>query len=255
MTASVKDYDDILDGLLADVERAGDAVSSVVLFGSMARGDVLPGHSDVMDVFMFLKPDLFGDKARFLETLEVMAEACEKIADRSPGPFHPFFYWSETDPIPATFALDITVHSKVVLGEDIRSRLHTTAPGRLVARTSFFEMRRLGLPLMAYLHKEELTEQDCQAIFNLLMAIKRDLPMLALMVLDIWVVQKESIPALRETFPDIDSDVLEKIVAIQHGQAERTAPHVLRATLREAMVFVESLNDRLVAYVNAEPKT
>lgn len=255
MTASVKDYDDILDGLLADVERAADAVSSVVLFGSMARGDVLPGHSDVMDVFMFLKPEVFDDKARFLETLEVMAEACEKIADRAPGPFHPFFYWSEADPIPATFALDITAHSKVIFGEDIRPRLHTTAPSRLVARTSFFEMRRLGLPLMAYLHKEVLTEQDCRAIFNLLMAIKRDLPMLALMVLDIWVVQKESIPALRETFPDIDSDVLEKVVALQHGQAERTDPDVLRATLREAMVFVESLNDRLVAHVNARPKT
>jgi len=250
MTATVRDYDDVLDGLLADVARMGDAVSCAVLFGSMARGDVLPGHSDMMDVFIFLKQGLFNDKARFLEVLEVMAEACEKIADRAPGPFHPFFYWSETDPVPATFDLDITVHSKVVFGDDIRSRINTTAPSRFVAQTSFFEMRRLGSPLMVYLHKNELTEQDCQAIFNLLMAIKRDLPMLALMALGIWVVQKESIPVLKEAFTEVNLDVLDRIVQIQQDQAARTNPRVLQVTLRDAMIFVESLNDRLVAHVN-----
>jgi len=251
MTVTVRDYDDVLDGLLADVARMEDAVSCAVLFGSMARGDVLPGHSDMMDVFLFLKQGLFNDKARFLEVLEVMAQACEKIADKAPGPFHPFFYWSETDPVPATFDLDITVHSKVVFGDDIRSRINTTAPSRFVAQTSFFEMRRLGSPLMVYLHKKDLTEQDCEAIFNLLMTIKRDLPMLALMVLDIWVVQKESIPVLKETFTEVDFDVLDKIVQIQQDQAARTNPLVLQATLRDAMIFVESLNDRLVAHVNS----
>lgn len=255
MSATVKDYDDVLDNLLADVARMGNAVSCAVLFGSMARGDVLPGHSDMMDVFIFLKPELFNDKARFLEVLEVMAEGCEKIADRAPGPFHPFFYWSETDPVPATFYLDLTVHSKVVFGDDIRSRIHTTAPSRFVAQTSFFEMRRLGSPLMVYLHKNELTEQDCQSIFNLLMTIKRDLPMLALMALGIWVVQKESIPVLKETFTEVNLDVLDKIVQIQHDKAARTNPRVLQATLREAMIFVESLNDRLVAPVNVRSQT
>src|SRR5688572_16078416 len=146
MTATARDYDLVLDGLLDDVKRMADAVSSVVLFGSMARGDVLPGHSDMMDVYIFLKPELFNDKEGFLSALEVMAEACEKIADRSPGPFHPFFYWDELDPVPATFNLDLAVHSKVLFGEDIRSKIKTTAASRKVAQTAFFEMRRLGSP-------------------------------------------------------------------------------------------------------------
>jgi predicted nucleotidyltransferase len=254
MSATVRDYDDVLEGLLADVGRVKDAVSSAVLFGSMARRDVLPGHSDMMDVYLFLKPEVFDDKAHFLEVLEVMAEACEKIADRAPGPFHPFFYWRETDPVPATFNLDITVHSKVVFGDDIRSRIYSTAPSRFVAQTTFFEMRRLGLPMMVYLHKSELTEQDGEAIFNMLMTIKRDLPMLALMVLDIWVVQKESIPVLKKTFPEINYDVLDRIVQIQHDQAGRTNPQVLQETFRDAMIFVESLNDRLIDHVNVRWK-
>ena len=254
MTATVRDYDVVLDDLIEDVRRISDVVSSAVLFGSMARGDVLPGHSDMMDVYIFLKPEFFEDKNRFIEALEVMAGACEKIANRSPGPFHPFFYWSETDPVPATFNLDLAVHSKIIFGSDIRSRIRTTGSSIAVAQTSFFEMRRLGAPLMVYLHKDRLNEQERQAIFNLLMAIKRDLPMLALMVLDIWVVQKESIQALKNAMPDINIEVLDKIVMLQHDEPARQDPRILLDTFRDAMVFVEELNDRLVAAATANLK-
>jgi predicted nucleotidyltransferase len=254
MTATVRDYDVVLDDLIEDIRRFEDVVSSVVLFGSMARGDVLPGHSDMMDVYIFLKPAIFDDKNKFLETLEVMAQACEKIANRSPGPFHPFFYWSETDSVPATFNLDLAVHSKIILGGDIRSRIRTTASSSSVAQTSFFEMRRLGAPLMVYLQKDKLSEQEQQAIFNLLMTIKRDLPMLALMVLDIWVVQKESIQALKNAMPDINVEVLDKIVTLQHDESARQDSRILLDTFRDAMVFVEELNDRLVAAAAARVK-
>jgi hypothetical protein len=215
----------------------------------MARGDVLPGHSDMMDVYIFLKPEVFDDKERFLSALEIMAEACEKIADRSPGPFHPFFYWNELDPVPATFNLDLAVHSKVVFGEDKRSKIETTAMSSRVAQSAFFEMRRLGSPLMTCLQKEELSEQERMAIFNLLMAIKRDLPMLALMVIGIWVVQKGSIEALGNAFPDINIEVLDRITMLQYDEASRQDPVLLRQTFRDAMLFVEELNDRLVERV------
>ncbi|HEX8091366.1 MAG TPA: nucleotidyltransferase domain-containing protein [Blastocatellia bacterium] len=255
MTATVRDYDIVLEDLLNDIGRIQDAVSSAVLFGSMARGDVLPGHSDMMDVYVFLGREVFSNKEQFLNALEVMAQACEKIADRSPGPFHPFFYWSETDPVPATFHLDLAVHSKVIFGDDSRSQIKTTPSSIAVARTAFFEMRRLGGPLMAYLHKKELSGQDCEAIFNLLMAIKRDLPMLALMVLDIWVVQKESIQALREALPDIDTMVLDRIVTLQHDESARLSPGALLKTFRDAMTFVEDLNDRLIVAASANLKS
>jgi hypothetical protein len=251
MTATVRDYDVVLSDLLEDIGRIADDVSSAVLFGSMARGDVLPGHSDMMDVYIFLKQEVFDDKDRFLKALDVMAEACEKIANGSPGPFHPFFYWNEHESVPATFHLDLAAHSKIIFGDDIRSRIRTTASSASVAQTAFFEMRRLGAPLMAYLHKNDLSEQDCQAVFNLLMTIKRDLPMLALMVLDIWVVQKESIQALKNALPDIDVEVLDKIVMLQHDEPARLNRGLLIDTFRDAMVFVEDLNDRLVAIASS----
>lgn len=255
MTATLMDYDIVLDELLNDIGRIKDSVSSAVLFGSMARGDVLPGHSDMMDVYVFLKKDVFHDKNRFLNTLEVLAQACEKIADKSPGPFHPFFYWSETDPVPATFNLDITVHSKIIFGDDIRSQIKTNRSSLSVAQTAFFEMRRMGDPLMVYLRSDDLSDQDCQIIFNLLMAIKRDLPMLALMVFDIWVVQKQSIQVLKDAMPDIDLEVLDRIVMLQHNEEARLNRPLLLNTFRDAMIFVEKLNDRLVLVAKASSQS
>jgi hypothetical protein len=102
---------------------------------------------------------------------------------------------------------------------------------------------------MTCLQKEELSEQERMAIFNLLMAIKRDLPMLALMVIGIWVVQKGSIEALGNAFPDINIEVLDRITMLQYDEASRQDPVLLRQTFRDAMLFVEELNDRLVERV------
>jgi hypothetical protein len=83
------------------------------------------------------------------------------------------------------------------------------------------------------------------------MTIKRDLPMLALMAVNIWVVQKGSIQALTNAFPDINIEVLNRIVMLQHDEAARQNSALLRQTFRDAMVFVEDLNDRLVAEVGS----
>ena len=251
-TANLTDYDSILNRFLQDIGQMSDEVCSVVLFGSMARGDVIPGQSDVMDAYVFLKPEIFGDRERFLKGLEIMADACEKIAENAPGPYHPFFYWSELDPVPATFNLDITVHSKVLFGDDFRQRIRSTTASRRVAQTAFFEIRRLGAPLMVFLHKRQLSEQECRILLELLITIKRDMPMLALMVLDIWVVQKESIEVLRQTVPNLNTDILDRIIELQRDESATDKPELLQRMFREAMIFIEDLNDHLIASIGSK---
>ena len=216
---------------------------------------MIPGQSDMMDAYVFLKPEFFGDRERFLEGLEIMADACEKIAEKAPGPYHPFFYWNELDSVPATFNLDITVHSKVVFGTDVRPRIRSTSASRRVAQTAFFEIRRLGAPLMVLLHKKELSEQDCRLIFELLITIKRDMPMLALMVLDIWVVQKESIEVLRQTIPDLNAGILDKIIELQRDESATEKPRLLQDMFRAAMIFIEDLNDRLIESIESRSRS
>src|SRR5438105_6639208 len=119
MTATVKDYHRAVEGLVEDVNQIGEDVQSIILFGSVARGDVIAGQSDMMDAYIFLRHGVFEDKARFLQALEVLSEAFDRIAERAPGPFHPFFYWDERDPVPATFNYELKTVSRVMLGEDL----------------------------------------------------------------------------------------------------------------------------------------
>lgn len=252
MNATVKDYQLVLDRFLEDVRSIGDNVTSLILFGSVARGDVLPGLSDMMDAYVFLRHEVFEDKARFFEALEVLSKAFDRIAEKAPGPFHPFFYWGEKDPVPAAFNCEITKVSKVLLGDDIRNRIESTAASRLTARTAFFEMRRLGSPLMVYLHKKELTAEDCETIFKLLVTIKRDMPISACMTLNIWVGQPEAVRELEKALPGLDTKVVERIAALQRQPQPTDNPEELRSLLKQGMAFVESLNDRIIDKLKAE---
>jgi predicted nucleotidyltransferase len=252
MTATVKDYHLVVEGLVEDVSRLGDDVRSVILFGSVARGDVIAGQSDMMDAYVFLRHGVFEDKARFLRALEVLAEAFDRIAEKAPGPFHPFFYWNERDPVPATFNYELTTVSQVVLGEDIRDRIESTGPSRRAAHTAFFEMRRLGAQMMVFLRKNELTEDECQAIFRVLIGIRRDLPISACMALNIWVGQQDALRELKQALPGLDTEAIESIAWLQRQPQPTADPEQVRSVFKQVVRFVESLNDRLLERLKNE---
>ena len=92
-------------------------------------------------------------------------------------------------------------------------------------------------------------------MLELLITIKRDMPMLALMVLDIWVVQKESIAVLRQTLPDLNTDILDRIIEIQGDEYATEKPELLQSMFREGMIFIEDLNDQLVASIESKPRS
>jgi predicted nucleotidyltransferase len=253
MTATVNDYHLAVDGLVLDVSRIAKDVTSVILFGSVARGDVIAGQSDMMDAYIFLRNEVFEDKTRFLQALEVLSEAFDRIAESAPGPFHPFFYWGESDPVPATFNYELTTVSKVMLGEDVRDRIESTRPSRQAARTAFFEMRRLGSPMMVYLRKKELTEDDCQTIFRVLIGIRRDLPISACMALNIWVGQQDAIRELRKALPGLDTEGIDAIAMLQRQPQPTADPERVRSVLKQVVSFVEELNNRLIDKLKDEP--
>ena len=252
MTATVKDYHLAVEGLVDDASRVGEDVRSVILFGSVARGDVIAGQSDMMDAYVFLRHGVFEDKARFLQALEVLSAAFDRIAEKAPGPFHPFFYWDERDPVPATFNYELTAVSKVLLGDDIRDRIESTAPSRRAAHTAFFEMRRLGAPMMVYLRKKELTEDECQAIFRVLIGIRRDLPISACMALNIWVGQQDALRELKKALPGLDTEAIESIAMLQRQPQPAADPEQVRSVLKQVVGFVEELNNRLLGKLKGE---
>jgi len=250
MPVTIEDHERVLDCFLEDMSVIADDVKSFVLFGTAGRGGIIPGESDLMDAYCFLQHNVFEDKARFFKVLEVLVASFDRVAKTAPFPFHPFFYWDELDPVPAHFKREMTTFSRIIMGEDIRDRIHSTLASRVAGRSAFFEIRRLGAPRMVFLHKQELTAQDRDAMYAALLIVVKHMPMSACMALDRWPGLPEAVEELGRALPDLDKSVLDKITAFRHRPDRTEKPEPLRQLLREAMVFLEELNDRLAARVS-----
>lgn len=245
MNITAEDYQRALDGFLEDMSRLGDDVASVLLFGSMVKGNLRPGKSDILDAAVFLTDETFQDRARFLRALTVMVEACERLSGLGIY-FHPFVYWNEHTPLPGTLFIHSEADSRFVYGRDIRERLAVPEASRTVIRTAFFHQRRLGFPLIAYLYKRTLTPQNCIDITYSLMQASKQLPMMICWALDLRPDgTMDAVVKMHEALQHVDLSVFGKIDELrrQNESGVSLDSEEVRAVLREALTLDDELND------------
>lgn len=260
MKATLEDYQSALESFLADMRRMGDDVVTVILYGSIASGDIKPGRSDMMDAYVYLRPEVFEDEERFRHAFAIMAEACERLFDRQlPFHFHPFHYFSmeEIRLSPAiylpTWQSDRT--SKIVLGEDVRPQMLTNESGREVARTAFFEARRnMGHALTRYLQKERLAEEELQRAVKSLVALKKHITVMACLVLDIWTNSAEAVRELEQALPELDVSAMREVEALREDTPSAAESERVKRIIRETLFFVESLHDLLLERLRGSRK-
>jgi predicted nucleotidyltransferase len=249
MSATLEDYHRALSGFVEAISRAGDDIACVLLYGSMARGDVRVGESDI-DLCVFIRQDVFASRERFLRVLETIVEASNDLLECG-LPFQRCHYYSESElqSLDAKFCPiwwgDKT--SKIVFGEDIRSRIASTEAGRFIGGTVFFEGRRILLPLSLYLHKETLTAEDRQIILNDLLVIKKAMAQSACNALGAWPDTSDAVEELGRRAPDVDLEVFERIAALRGRDAAELDAEQLRELLRDTLTLIETLNEKIMA--------
>ncbi|MET0621841.1 MAG: hypothetical protein ABW250_02565 [Pyrinomonadaceae bacterium] len=257
MSIELSDYGRALEVFEADMGRAGEDVVSILLYGSVARGDISPGRSDLLDAYVFLDERVFDDRERFIAALEVMAGACERLA-LSGIPFHPFHYFG-MDEIGRTPALYLPSwssdsFSRALAGEDVRAQIGSSAASREAAAASFFEARRsMGHGLARYYNKEELTELDRERVMHGLVSLKKHITIMACLALGRWVEATRAVGELEEALPGLDTGVLKVVAARREVPPAHLDEGELRTLIREMLTFVEDLHDRLVARLRATP--
>jgi predicted nucleotidyltransferase len=247
MTITIETYQNALDDFLRDLGPIRDDVVSVFLFGSMARGEVRPGHSDIMDALVFLRLEVFEERERFLRCLEIMVEISADLARRGLL-YHPFNYWVEPASMSAMFLPPFRSEqsSKIVLGEDIRPLTGSTPESFSFARQAFFEARRRALPMAYFLGKPELTEEDCQYICGALINARKYFPMFACMAFDIWVGESEIFDELKNALPGVDMSAFDEIKAVRDYPEHLIEAEELRGLVRRTFVLIESLHDEII---------
>ena len=257
MTVTLDDYQNALEGLVADLrEGLGDDLISVLLYGSLARGECKPGYSDLLDAYVYLKDEVFIEKQRFVKAFETMVGACERLSLTGLPYQHPFQYWSlhELSHVPALYRSHWSDElSTVVFGEDLRQQMSFTEADLAVAKLTFLGARRMGHPLAAYLHKQELTEDDCEKMLAGVKQLLKFLPGMACVSLDILTGPKQAIPSLLKALPGLDTASLQNINTFAEKRTVTLAEaEELREVLRETLNFIERLHDEIVAREVAE---
>ena len=243
------EYQTAFDHFVTSISRLQENGRSVLLYGSMARGDVIPGHSDI-DFWVILADGVLRDQDRFHHAFEVMLTAGRELVASGLPIIHAFCYYGadEIEWLPAALVPNLCSprSSRIVFGEDVRPQMKSTAASHQLYQTSyFFEMRRqMFLPLTPYLKRETLADKEAQHILASLKYIKY-IPEAACAALDLWPGELDAVALLGQELA-IDMAVVQRVEAWRTGGNPLSDEAFVQQILREALLFVEQINDKLV---------
>jgi hypothetical protein len=187
---------------------AGPECVSVMLYGSLARNLVRPGHSDVLDAFVVVSDDVLRNELDHARLIEKFLVACASVSALG-LPFHPFHYYGCDEVLtyhPALFLPTWKRHgfSRVQLGRDLRSELNTTSHSILLARAAFYSFCRYLLSLGHLASRNILTPSQRFSIIGALTRSRKVLPLLVCVACGHWVEQSEALATLPKAVPDCD---------------------------------------------------
>lgn len=249
MNYTLADYQRALDRFIEDLRPLGADVSGALLFGSLARGDVHPGKSDLLDAYLVLRSEVCLERERFIDTLQVLVEAAAHL--RQTGlPTHPFFYCfeHERDFFHEThhvfYRSDET--SRILFGGDLEPQAASRTECRGVRRTSFFQARQTAHQLSRYLHQESLSDSDRAEILQGLATVQKHVPRLTCLALESWADDLKEVQELKKALPELDTEVLNRIKSFRNGSAQDSDLKAWRNIIIETLSFVEQAHMMLV---------
>ena len=250
---TLADYEQAIDGFAAQLAELGDDVLSVFLFGSMARGEAVAGYSD-LDFWIFLATAVFHDETRFKTALQTIIDAHHQMAGRGIPVSNAGCYASQANiaRLPAMLRPNLLSNeaSRIILGQNIREQMQTTAASRQFnGDSTFFEMRRFFYhPLAQYLDRPIVDEAARWSIFGGLQYIKY-LPEAVCAALDLWPGEHGAVAELTALWPDEDWTIVARVKSFCAQNGPMADATQLLANLQQTLLFIERLNDKIVAHM------
>ena len=227
-----------------------EKIRALYLFGSFARGEAVPGYSD-LDFWIFFEADLFEDRAAFRHMLSTLDQSMT-VMQNSGIPLYNFCGYTsvaDIEQLPALLAANLSqpANSQLLLGEDIRTQMASTAVSRQATQAStFFEMRRqLYLPLLPLINQSTLSKKERGIILQALQFIKY-VPEAMCAALDLWPGEANAAATLHEQYPHLDLQPVKTLKQFCIEQAPIAPDLLLQQTAQEAIRFMEQLNNTLL---------
>lgn len=251
--SDVQVYEDCLRKFGETCGQLGDRVESILLYGSIARGEVRPGRSDVLDAVVVLYDEALQDERQFYDSLEVLIAACEDVLATN-LPFHPFHYFSKTESRRAYWAHFLPVwrsdrHSRVLAGNDIRPYIRSVDSDRQFTRATFFSCRRSIQRMSEFLTGEPLTQDASRLALHAVGWFLKAVPKYACLVCGIEEEYPETLTSLAALFPDLEACRFEALKAQLQEETADLEPAEVLLMVRNVLGLYEELHDSVVAWL------
>jgi hypothetical protein len=242
---TLEHYQEALDRFKRRCETLGERVVAVILFGSMARGEISPGESDILDAIVILHDRVFADKAEFCQTFGVLVEACKDL-ESSGLPFHPFLYYSQNEFSHSFLSYFSLTHSKVLLGSDVRESTGGSDRHGSLNQLAFFGCRRL---MQRAARLTDLHTTDQTAAQSTVEWFLKAMFTAAAFACGQETFYPESVQLVRNLLPELNLENLDSVIAFKRSQAP--TPTAAREALRHALDITEDLNDLLEKHLRS----
>jgi hypothetical protein len=217
----------------------------------MARGTIVPGLSDI-DFWVFVKDEAFFSKDAFVEMMGTLVRAGECLTNKGLPDYHAFCYYelSEAGRLPAGLVpnLKSDASSRLMVGDNIREQMGTSAASFFAHKTSYFaDMRRLVfLPLTPYLRleAEAIDEKAERYILGGLKYVKYAAEA-GCAALSVYPGELAAIDKLKELLPEVETAVIREIESFRVNYTSEQDRGQLKTMLVKALNFVESVHIQL----------
>jgi hypothetical protein len=247
MSATIEEYRRAIEAFRVDLERIGDDLESLYLYGSVARGDIVPGRSDLGDAYVFLRQQAIDDRESFLAAFDRMVEACRNLA-RWGIPSHGFHYFGveETHYLHAAFlpVLRSPNESRRISGEDLGARTAEPVPVENGMLDPFLFWL---VPMARLLALDEPTREECRGFADWMDGIRKFFPPWACAAAGAPSAGGEALRALARLFPEVDLSPFDDLAALRTRGGEPPAADEIKALLERCFTMTEEIHRTILA--------
>lgn len=239
-----------IDSFKKSCASLGDDVVSLLLYGSLARGDVTPGRSDILDAVVVLRSEVLEDEQRFYDALKVMLDANRDLSV-SGLPFHPFHYFTKEEMGRCYSARYIESwqsnrFSQVLAGEDIRAQIRSVDSDLSFTRGCFFGARRTFQRLWRSRNRPRDDHWKNDVLREITRFVKI-IPLLACFACEAPVDASQAIDMIGTLLPEIGAEPFRFLDEFRRDESARLSIAQVESALLKTLKLNEALSNAVAA--------
>jgi predicted nucleotidyltransferase len=256
MVLTHSDYTNEVNLFLEAISELDDDLCSVILYGSLVKGTVRPGLSDLLDAVVVVQSRLLADESSYYRTVDLMLSICSRL-EATGAPFHPFHYFALDPPGWSAVALYVPTwtsdrYSRIVAGTDVRPLLRTSDLELRYMRGWYFGMshwfRRRAFFLSAVLNRQE----GAHGVLPALREFTRNHPQFACFACNRPIDRAEALDEIAVLFPNVDIDSLQRLSEKAESALTDISTQDARRLLNEGLRLNESLYQSVASWVSQD---